>query len=41
MILESYLFELQEKNIPNKWRPRVEVYVLKDKKILWHWLKGF
>jgi 8-oxo-dGTP pyrophosphatase MutT (NUDIX family) len=33
-LIESYLFELQEKNIPKKWRPRVEVYVLKDKKIL-------
>jgi len=31
MILENYLLELQT---PTKWRPRVEVYVLKDKKIL-------
>jgi len=31
MLIEQYLAELQ---MPTKWRPRVEVYVLKDKKIL-------
>lgn len=28
------VFEINQTEIPNKWRPRVEVYVIKDKKIL-------
>lgn len=33
-MINSYLQQLQESSIPSKWRQRVEVYILKDDKLI-------